>query len=68
MRRLSPACILQASGTINEGGELMKKNTRGRKMYSDSVRVFPVFRKEPDIEKLGLALIEIAKDLADKNN
>lgn len=46
----------------------MKKNTRGRKMCSDPVRVFPVFRKEPDIEKLGLVLIEIAKDLADKNN
>lgn len=68
MRRLPPACILQASDAINEGGKPMKKNTRGRKMCSDSVRVFPVFRKEPDIEKLGLVLIEIAKDLADKNN
>ena len=68
LKRLSPACILQASDAINEGGKPMKKNTRGRKMCSDSVRVFPVFRKEPDIEKLGLALIEIAKGLADKNN
>ena len=45
-----------------------KKSTRGRKMRSDSVRVTPVFREEPDIEKLGLALIEIAKDLANTDN
>ena len=45
-----------------------KKSTRDRKMRSDSVRVTPVFREEPDIEKLGFALIEIAKDLANKDN
>ena len=47
---------------------MSKKNTRGRKMHSDSVRVTPVFREEPDIEKLGFALIEIAKSLANNDN
>lgn len=69
--RCSPlACILQAFNTMTtkEVKTMSKKSTRGRKMHSDSVRVTPVFREDPDIEKLGLALIEIAKDLADKNN
>lgn len=54
--------------TTKEVKTMGKKSTRGRKMHSDSVRVTPVFREDPDIEKLGLALIEIAKDLANKNN
>ncbi len=53
------------------------KDTRGRKMRSDNVRVIPEFREEVDIEKLCQALIEIAKSMAadshpdtddDKNN
>ena len=47
---------------------MSNKNTRGRKMRSDSVRLTPVFREKPDIEKLGPASIAIAKDLADKDN
>lgn len=35
-------------------------------MTSRNIRVIPVFREEPDIEKLGRALIAIAKGLADK--
>ena len=40
------------------------KDTRGRKMKSDNVRVVPDFRKHVDIEKLCQALIEIAKSIA----
>lgn len=45
----------------------MNKETRGRKMRSDSVRVIPEFREEIDIEKLCQALIEIAKTMAVKD-
>ena len=45
----------------------MNKDTRGRKMRSDSVRVIPEFREEIDIEKLCQALIEIAKTMAVKD-
>ncbi len=45
----------------------MNKDTRGRKMRSDSVRVIPEFREEIDIEKLCQALIEIAKTVAAEN-
>lgn len=45
----------------------MNKDTRGRKMRSDSVRVIPEFRDEIDIEKLCQALIEIAKTMAVKD-
>lgn len=41
-----------------------EKDTRGRKMRSDNVRVIPEFREQVDIEKLCQALIEIAKSLA----
>ena len=41
-----------------------EKDTRGRKMRSDNVRVIPEFREQIDIEKLCQALIEIAKSLA----
>lgn len=40
-----------------------EKDTRGRKMRSDNVRVIPEFREQIDIEKLCQALIEIAKSL-----
>lgn len=40
------------------------KDTRGRKMRSDNVRVVPEFREQIDIEKLCQALIEIAKSIA----
>lgn len=40
------------------------KDTRGRKMKSDNVRVVPEFREQVDIEKLCQALIEIAKSIA----
>ena len=42
------------------------KNTRGRKMNSDSVRVVPEFREQVDIDKLCQALIEIAKSIANE--
>ena len=40
------------------------KNTRGRKMNSDNVRIVPEFREQVDINKLCQALIEIAKSIA----
>lgn len=45
-----------------------EKDTRGRKMRSDNVRVIPEFRDEIDIDKLCQALIEIAKSMAAINN
>ena len=42
------------------------KNTRGRKMNSDNVRVGPEFREQVDIDKLCQALIEIAKSIANE--
>lgn len=45
-----------------------EKDTRGRKMRSDNVRVIPEFRDEIDIDKLCQALIEIAKSMAVINN
>lgn len=42
------------------------KNTRGRKMNSDNVRVVPEFREQVDIDKLCQALIEIAKSIANE--
>lgn len=43
---------------------MQDKDTRGRKMKSDNVRVVPEFRERVDIEKLCQALIEIAKSIA----
>lgn len=45
---------------------MSNKNIRGRKMQSDQVQVTPEFREKPDIKKLVLALIAIAKTLDDK--
>ena len=33
---------------------------RGRKSASNNICIYPVFRKEPDIEKLGRAIIALA--------
>ena len=38
----------------------------GRPIASRNICVIPEFRKEPDIEKLGRALIAIAKNMADE--
>jgi hypothetical protein len=45
---------------------MSNKKIRGRKMQSDQVQVTPEFREKPDIKKLVLALIAIAKTLDDK--
>lgn len=42
------------------------KAKRGRPMTSHRVQVTPVFRDNPDIEKLGRALIAIAVNIAEK--
>lgn len=42
---------------------MKKQESRGRKMRSNYVRVIPEFRENVDIEKLGQALIEIAKSI-----
>ena len=52
------------TNTSEKGGNVKDKNTRGRKMKSDNVRVVPEFREHVDIEKLCQALIEIAKSIA----
>ena len=44
------------------------KDTRGRKLRSDNVRVVPEFREQIDIAKLCQALIEIAKSIAKEDN
>jgi hypothetical protein len=45
---------------------MILKQTAGRPMSSRNVRVVPEFNKDPDIEKLGRALISLAKNLAEK--
>ena len=52
--------------TAQKGGNVKGKNTRGRKMNSDNVRVVPEFREQVDIDKLCQALIEIAKSIANE--
>ncbi len=44
----------------------MSKRRRGRPKESTFVRVTPEFRSEPDMEKLGQALIAVAKLIAEK--
>ncbi len=44
----------------------MEKKKRGRPMFSDDVKVTPEFRDNPDIEKLGRALIAVAISIAQK--
>lgn len=45
---------------------MMDKKKRGRPMASRDVRVTPEFRENPDIEKLGRALIAVAISIARK--
>lgn len=44
----------------------MDRNRRGRPMSSHNVKVTPEFRDDPDIEKLGRALIAVAISIAQK--
>ena len=44
----------------------MEKKKRGRPMASREVRVTPEFRENPEIEKLGRALIAVALSIAQK--
>ena len=47
--------------------EQKKSNKKpGRPIDSRNIRVVPKFREEPDIEKLGRALISLATVLAEK--
>lgn len=43
-----------------------KKDNRGRPKTSDQIYITPEFREQPDLEKLGQALILIAADIARK--
>lgn len=45
---------------------MMDKQKRGRPMASHEVKVTPEFRDNPDIEKLGRALIAVAISIAQK--
>ena len=42
------------------------KQTTGRPIASRNIRVIPEFREKPDVEKLGRALIAIAKMMTGK--
>lgn len=44
----------------------MDEKKRGRPMASRDVKITPEFRKDPDIEKLGRALIAVAISIAQK--
>lgn len=44
----------------------MRNNRRGRPMASHDVKITPEFRDNPDIEKLGRALIAVAISIAQK--
>lgn len=44
----------------------MLEKKRGRPMTSNNVKVTPEFRDNPDIEKLGRALIAVAISIARK--
>ena len=51
----------EKEGSPSEDIKLPKqKSNRGRKAESGNVRLEPIFREEPDIEKLGRALIAMA--------
>ena len=45
---------------------MMEQKKRGRPMTANDVKVTPEFKKDPDIEKLGRALIAVAMNLAEK--
>ena len=44
------------------------KTPRGRKPKSNRATVIPIPKESPDIEKLGMALIEIAKNINAKEH
>lgn len=44
----------------------MEKKKRGRPMASHDVKVTPEFRENPDVEKLGRALVAVAISIAQK--
>lgn len=44
----------------------MRNNRRGRPMTSHDVKIPPEFRDNPDLEKLGRALIAVAISIAQK--
>ena len=44
----------------------MRNNRRGRPMASHDVKITPEFRDNPDLEKLGRALIAVAISIAQK--
>ena len=44
----------------------MKHDKRGRPMASHDIKVTPEFRENPDIEKLGRALIAVSISIAQK--
>lgn len=45
---------------------MMDKRKRGRPVSSRDVKVTPEFREQPDIEKLGRALIAVAMRIAEQ--
>lgn len=49
-----------------KGDVMMDKTKRGRPMSPDNVKVTPEFRENPNIEKLGRALIAVAISIAQK--
>lgn len=44
----------------------MNEKKRGRPMVSRDVKITPEFRRDPDIEKLGRALVAVATLIAEK--
>ena len=45
---------------------MLNQKKQGRPMASRDVRVTPEFREEPDIEKLGRALVAVAMRIAEQ--
>ena len=48
--------------------KMTTRNKRGRPIGSRNVRIVPIFRAEPDIEKFGRALISLATYLTEKED
>lgn len=51
---------------IRNGRIAMDHSKRGRPMASKEVRITPEFRRDPDVEKLGRALIAVAIRIAEQ--
>lgn len=47
-------------------GESAMKKRKNRSHIRDNIRVVPVFKEKPDIEKLGKAVIAMAEELANQ--